>query len=342
MSSSNEDLRFKITGIDAGDADNVTIIIEDSGGRRIAVSVSSDHTPESAAADELIGLIHTPSMDKSSGWFDADPIWDAIDDAGASFFTPSDDRIECDQNLAPIYDREANIALKHPGGDAVQGFKIDDDLPQVSAADVPVLEIFSHGIGIECRVLVGDREMFCLAEPTGLCFPPFLHHLTTMQAVEKCRSNCPALCRIPKLLGYVMHAELGHVVGLLSECAPLGLQDGDESATYMDRLRAAAKERRQNWVRQIRETVNGLHQNDLIWRHGHLSKVLVDTNDDAWLTGFGDIHNKGDGVTELISAMEGDNEAVRSIARILGAEEEDHIIAGLTQETSEVIRSNGG
>ncbi|KAK8085838.1 Protein kinase-like (PK-like) [Apiospora hydei] len=296
-----ERCRFKITGIDPGDADGAAVILEDSAGRRIAVS---------------------PTIVESGAYFNAAPICEIIHHAAGSLFSSSYSgsrfdavgqdlqtvldketihfryRTDADRPyLAPIYAQEANIAALPAGDDGDDKIAIYDDLPYISATELEILEVFTNGPGIECRVRrrVGEgnhqgEEMFCLAERNGLHFPPFLRHLNAMQAVHARRSEHPALYRIPKLLGYVKYAESERVIGLLGEWVPAGLlgEADDVSAPWADRLCAAGKERKGKWVRQIRETVEALHVIGVSWGgSGHLYQILVDLNDDVCLHTFG-------------------------------------------------------
>ncbi|KAK7943851.1 uncharacterized protein PG986_012964 [Apiospora aurea] len=324
-----ERCRFKITGIDPGDADGAAVILEDSAGRRIAVS---------------------PTIVESGAYFNAAPICEIIHHAAGSLFSSSYSGIRFDTvgqdlqtvldketihfryrtdadrpYLAPIYAHEANLAALPAGDDGDDSIAIHDDLPCIPAKELEVLEVFTNGSGIECRVrrrIVGgshhqEEEMFCLAERNGLHFPPFLRHLNTMQAVHAHRAEHPALSRIPKLLGYVKGAESERIIGLLGEWVPAGLlgEADDVSAPWVDRLRAAAKKRKEKWVRQIRETVDALHGIGSLWGgSGQLFQILVDTNNDICL------HSLGGGGIEGVEAVESDKEAIRRIPQELGLE----------------------
>ncbi|KAK8044030.1 hypothetical protein PG993_004054 [Apiospora rasikravindrae] len=357
MSYNPEPCRFKITGIDSGDADGAAVILEDNAGRRIAVSISSNRYPPSPDADRLISLISKPTIVESGSYFNAAPIRDMIHNAAGSLFNSSYSNVRFETvgrdlqsalnretihfryrtdaykpYLAPIYACEANLAALPAGDDDDDTIEIHDDLPCISAKDLRVLEVFTNGSGMECRVRridggnegTQEEEMFCLAERNGARFPPFLRHLNVMQAVQRRRAEYPALARIPKLLGYVKDAKSERIIGMVGEWVPAGLVGEADSvaANWTERLRAAARERKEKWVRQIRETVDALHAIGVGWGgSGHLYQILVDTNDDVCLHSFGTVgvEAAADGGSTAWT-VEGDKEAIRRISEELGLE----------------------
>ncbi|KAK8040254.1 hypothetical protein PG991_000042 [Apiospora marii] len=337
--------RFRIVGINVINNDRAAVLIEDYHGRRIAISISSNHTIYDANVGRLLRLINTTAIDESGASYDPSRICERISEAGGCLLDPAGYGVVLDMNvhailyqetvhfayradcsfhntpyLAPIHRDEANVLLHHPDSDKFLDFEIIDDLPVLASTDVQVLEVQVHGISFEGRVRVRDQEMLCLAEPIGLHDAYLRRHLETMQIIEKGRRHNPALARIPKLLGYVAHAESGHIIGLLTEWVPVGLAaaPGEESfAFYANRFRDASLERREKWMAQMRETVRGLHREGLVWGDGELAKVFVDTEDNARLTSFG---GGGDGFPRTAA---GDFEALKNIAILLDMEEEE-------------------
>lgn len=100
--------------------------------------------------------------------------------------------------------------------------------------------------------------------------------LVSLQTMKGFSGNSGSI-KIPELIGYVKHAETGHIIGLLREWIPSGALGG--------RLKgvcgfATGKERREKWVAQIRKTVEQLHEMRLVWGDGKPSNVIIDDGDD--------------------------------------------------------------
>lgn len=183
-------------------------------------------------------------------------------------------------DLLPIRPSEAHADLGHPGCDAGVNFDIDDALPQYSSEDVLIQEVIVRGGSLVSRVLVNEQDvMLCKAGETGLFDQKLRRELEALRKVEDARAHFVSR-------GYVKHAELGCVIGLLREWIQSGLEPPLDQldSTYIGSI---PSERRQNWIAQIRQTVNRLHEIGPVWGDGKIDSVIVDRDDNAWLIDFG-------------------------------------------------------
>jgi serine/threonine protein kinase len=156
--------------------------------------------------------------------------------------------------------------------------------------------------------------MLCKARARGLLDPGLERELICLQKIEKTFSSASRSIQVPHLLGYVKHAENGHVVGLLREWIPsstLGCRLGDIHISTIP------KERRDKWAAQIRKTVDQLHEIGVIWGDGKASNVIIDKDDIAWLIDFGGGWTDGWVDEKLADTVEGDEQAVTNIMKFL-------------------------
>jgi serine/threonine protein kinase len=134
-----------------------------------------------------------------------------------------------------------------------------------------------------------------------------------MACLQKMNAACREEIRIPRLLGYVKHAEEGYIVGFLRQWAPSGL-DGGLRDVEVSKI---STERRRKWVAQMRETVEKLHEIGVVWGDGKIDNVVIDEKDDAWLIDFGGGWTEGWVDEKLADTIEGDVQAVKHIAEFL-------------------------
>ena len=139
------------------------------------------------------------------------------------------------------------------------------------------MEIFV-GNGSVSRVLINGKEMLCKAQDTGSLAPDLRRELARLQKIKKAYVSTPI--QSPQLLGYVKHADNGHIIGLLREWIP-GARLKDTLISTVPRTR------REKWMAQIRKTVSQLHEFGVVWGDGKASNVIIGNDDDAWLIDFG-------------------------------------------------------
>jgi serine/threonine protein kinase len=169
--------------------------------------------------------------------------------------------------------------------------------------------------------------MLCKAQPSGLLVRELELELFRLQAIKTFSSSSSSSSssreesrsssvRVPRLIACVKRAENGHIIGLLREWIDPGVRGGClKNVCYADST--PAKERREKWAAQIRETVDRLHEMGVVWGDGKPRNVVIDSNDDAWLIDLGGGWTPGWVDEELV---EGDEQAVRKILEFLGVE----------------------
>ncbi|KAI1461592.1 hypothetical protein F4805DRAFT_238629 [Annulohypoxylon moriforme] len=336
-----------IIDIHSGDGDGAEVVMEFNG-KHIAVSVFPDHSPQHAIENHLISLIGKACTTEDNDEYDAaiEYIYDIIGDAGKPLFlevAPHSHHNLADQDIhsllypetldfkfktidgkptvVPINPNEAYAILGHPGGDSDLDFEVDSNLPQYSSTEVRIEKVFGQGMGVVSQVLVNGEHMLCKAQDAGLQSSNLKRELDTLQALRKVDVTSSPLIRVPRLLGYVKHAQSEHIIGLLREWIPSSL------LFIKDRLRdidvsTIPTEKRRKWAAQIRETVTQLHDNGLVWGDGKIHNVIVDEDDNAWLIDFGGGWTEGWVDKELAGTIEGDEQALGNIDKFLGVDKD--------------------
>lgn len=185
------------------------------------------------------------------------------------------------------------------------------DVPIVSTKDIFVVEeIISDGH--VSRVIMEGQEM---CAKVGIHLPAEsiqkeLHSLLKIRA-----SQYADTLRVPKIHGLVKSPVHDKIIGFLSQYIPppdvLSLVSlGDVRASSF------AVSRRTKWARQVRETVDRLHEIGVAWGHAVPSNVLIHNDtDDAWVIDF-------DGLWMLDAnrTIERDEEEVRKMFEFLEVE----------------------
>ncbi|TWU70482.1 glyceraldehyde-3-phosphate dehydrogenase 1 [Metarhizium rileyi] len=190
---------------------------------------------------------------------------------------------------------------------------IDSILPCQNAMKIIVAETFVASAGhVAGRVEVDGEEMFCKAHGDGrsLTSSSVGRELASLHRIRNdSRLKNDTSTRIPHLLGYV-HNDTGRIIGFLRQWVPgRRLKDVDIPAT--------SAERRRKWAAQIRDTVHYLHGIELIWGDSKADNIIIDERDNAWLIDFGGGFTEGWVDEELADTLEGDMQAMRSIAKFL-------------------------
>ncbi|RSL88714.1 hypothetical protein CEP52_015122 [Fusarium oligoseptatum] len=118
-----------------------------------------------------------------------------------------------------------------------------------------------------------------------------------------------------QLLGYVHDKDTKRILGFLRQWVP-GQNLGD---IY---LAPIATEKKQKWISQIRESVQLLHEQGLVWGDAKPYNVVIDEKDDAWLIDFGGGFTAGWVDSQLVETIEGDEKALDRIAEFLGGNDD--------------------
>lgn len=181
---------------------------------------------------------------------------------------------------------------------------IDTSLPSYLPEQVKVIEQLVCGGGMVCLAQVNGYQVLCKARHDGLRDYNLKREIDCLQKIShEFLDRVP----IPRLLGYVKHPRSGAILGFLREWVP--------SKDDLKDLKGAGfpnflKEIRQKVGRQIKETVEILHEIEFIWGDAKPSNVVIDLNNDAWLIDFGGGWSEGWADENLQNTLEGDQQAV--------------------------------
>jgi len=327
-------------------SDGAAIVVAFNG-KRIAVSVFSDHSPQEIVEDRFIGLLGQACAAEDEYEAIIDEVLYVIENAGMPHClqvapplpAPSSSAetlhsllypeilnfrlqaVHGRPTIVPISASEAYVELGHPASDLDVDFPVNDNLPKHPSTQVHILEVLVQAIGVVCRVLVDGEVMLCKTAETGLLDLNMQRELESLQKVEKARAaSFSASIRVPRLRGYVKYAESGHIIGLLREWIPSGLMDGRGCLRDLD-VGKVSRERRRKWGAQLRETVHQLHEIGLVWGDGKIDNIVIDKEDNAWLIDFGGGWTQDWVDRDLAGTVEGDEQALRNIVKFLGVDE---------------------
>lgn len=131
------------------------------------------------------------------------------------------------------------------------------------------------------------------------------------------RSSLAPNARVVRLYGLV--AVDGRIAGLLLTNIDHGRYTN--GPLFEDCLLHVRIALRQRWVKQIRETVEQLHDAGLVWGDAKAENVMIDTNDDAWLIDLGEGYTRGRVGKDKAGTKEGDPQGLAKILEHLSNEE---------------------
>ncbi|KAI5857371.1 hypothetical protein GGS23DRAFT_600859 [Durotheca rogersii] len=145
-----------------------------------------------------------------------------------------------------------------------------------------------------------QRELDCLSKITAYA---------TQQSLK---------IHVPKLLGLIEMPDNGNIIGILEELIPHPKDPELSTLARIDDISTISKERRETWATQVRETVDWLHGNGIVWGDGKADNVLIHPDtDEPWLIDFGGGNTRGWVDEHLAGTSEGDDQAVRRIFEFL-------------------------
>ncbi|KAJ4316064.1 hypothetical protein N0V84_008063 [Fusarium piperis] len=222
-------------------------------------------------------------------------------------------------SIIPIGSSEAYTALTiDPALDGAfqEELDIDQHLPRYIPEEILVTKSFLRGTSsITAAAQVDGQAMFCKArgQPSGLFGTSEGRELEYLGKMLRAFPQQGTL-RVPQLLGYIHHKDTKQVLGFLRQWLPgRRLSEIDVAAT--------TAKTRQKWVSQIRETIQLLHKQGLVWGDGKPSNVIIDGQDNVWLIDFGGGFTDGWVDKELAETTEGDEQALTKIAKSLGGDD---------------------
>ena len=265
--------------INAGNGDGADIIFY-YGDRRISVSVFPNPTVAGSIEGRLIDLCgRAVSADDDEYEETVDEILKVIISAGKDAFdkiAQPGSTLHAPQSLhSALYPQTSTFCLKAasdklyivainledayttveqvPHDDFGADFDIDSNLPSYPSDKVTMLYSLVGGGGSAVgRVLIRGNEMLCKAQARGLRDPRLEKELAAHHKIQAASAEKPVSVRVPRLLGYIRHAQKGSIIGLLREWI------FGEVLRYLDRTTIPAATRGK-WASQIHETVRQLH-----------------------------------------------------------------------------------
>lgn len=200
-------------------------------------------------------------------------------------------------------------------GDDGEGINLDSSLPVYSSEKIKVLAQFVRGAGTVCLVQVDGRRMLCKARYDGLRDYNIQREIECLQKVSQTFPGGARRPHIPALLGYVTHPRSGVILGFLREW--VSSKDCLKNLKW-NGFPGLQKESREKWGRQIKQTVDSLHEVDIVWGDAKPSNVVVDDlNNDAWLIDFGGGWTEGWVDKNLQNTKAGDQQAVERMLKFL-------------------------
>lgn len=230
-------------------------------------------------------------------------------------------------SILPVDPSEAYTALTiDPVFDGAfeEELDIDEFLPRYIPEEIVVTELFSSGASsVAAAVQVDGRDMFCKScgRPGGLFGTSEGRELECLGKILREPLQKGSM-RVPQLLGYVHHKETKQVLGLLRQWVP------GRRLSEMN-IATTTAETKQKWISQIRQSVQRLHDQGLVWRDGKPSNIVIDERDDAWLIDFGGGYTDGWVDEELVETREGGEQALANIVQSLGGDDDMVFSRGL-------------
>lgn len=129
------------------------------------------------------------------------------------------------------------------------------------------------------RTLDGENKFF---KPINSNDDPsaasFIREITVLHRIAELGLH--ADLRVPKLYGIVVSSDGKRVIGMLQDWLPFGLRSLEN-----DEIRGM-KHMHAKWEGQVKDMINVLHSNDMVWNHVLPEHILVDHELNAWLIGF--------------------------------------------------------
>ncbi|KAL3595714.1 hypothetical protein FPOAC2_10069 [Fusarium poae] len=140
-------------------------------------------------------------------------------------------------------------------------FEPDPQLPRYSTKDITFVHKCREGRAQQ--VQIGSETMLCKAFTDGLEFDYLAPELIALQKIEVANANLEVPLRIPLLKGYVTHPTTGAILGFVRSWIPPS-QYGNSLEEASSRMSSIPRHVRRKWLRQIIETIDGLHSVGLV------------------------------------------------------------------------------
>jgi hypothetical protein len=201
--------------------------------------------------------------------------------------------------------------------------------PRVALSDPTVLAAISQGIPLilatQLKPVLGPKAheadydlipttVQANGSETRFHFKPAFEKDSFQRELDillRLRSDAfPADLHVSRLGGLVLNADGVSLLGLLVEHIR-------GNGTLYDAVDGSGKEERDEWVQQLKATVEQLHHGDVVWGDVNPHNVLLDINDDAWVVNFGGGCADSWIDQELCNTVEGDLQGLANIGGYL-------------------------
>lgn len=239
-------------------------------------------------------------------------------------------------SLVPISPQEA-CTISFEDGQALLDYKMDieliDTLPRFSTNQIQVVEELVSGGGIVCLSKIDghDGSFLCKARRDGVQNPSLEREIDCLQKILQAASSLKSanddctnpLHRIPMLHGYVAHPSNGVILGFLREWVPceFSLRDLQDMTDAENGAQPPSRALRRKWADQIKETTEILHSIGVVWGDVKLSNVIVNSQNNACLIDFGGGWTEGWVDEKLQETIQGDEQGVARILKILDVDD---------------------
>ncbi|KAL1970755.1 hypothetical protein VTN77DRAFT_2589 [Rasamsonia byssochlamydoides] len=128
------------------------------------------------------------------------------------------------------------------------------------------------------RTLDGENKFFKPINNEDRSAASFIREITVLHRIAE--SGLHADLRVPKLYSIVVSSDGKIVIGMLQDWLSFGLRSLED-----DEIRGM-KNMHAKWEEQVKDMINVLHSNDMVWNCVLPEHILVDHELNAWLIGF--------------------------------------------------------
>lgn len=173
-------------------------------------------------------------------------------------------------------------------------------------------------IEVLCKILPNrilkvriNQEIFC-CKLAVLGFSNLIREVEVLDELNRVQLHPSS--RVPRLRGLV--GSSGSAIGLLMDYV-----DASEQAVplgyFEKRIEEVTSTRRETWAKQIKDTLNDLHRNGIVWGDAKPNNILLDRNDNIWISDFGGSRTEGWVDVEHRETRQGDEQGLQRILSFL-------------------------
>lgn len=181
-------------------------------------------------------------------------------------------------------------------------------VPTFSPSQVEVLnKVVSNRI---MKVRVNEEVLCCKLAALG--FNGISREIQVLNEINNVHLNSSS--RVPRLKGLVGSTE--GVLGFVMDYIDVSPQD-PHLGVFEKRIEEVTRSRRERWAEQIKNTLDDLHQNGLVWGDAKPSNILLDRKDNIWIADFGGSRTEGWVDATCQESTRGDEQAIQRICHFL-------------------------